>query len=218
MHDGSKIIVERSQSRGGTHEIGQTPPVKEHSIKFTLPGTNKVIKWQDEFSHEIGRSNFTLLALHILNVTPYIITTPRLCLSYNKWGRPNPPYVIFKHENNEWKRIAIAELPAEFKNINLVINSESHEEKHVSQGLASAELVKELNSSLTQVEFKNILRTPIKIGCDELVYDGKYWRGIGWYKDQPSYEACLKVCNQGGISAEYCPCKKLFNIDSKGEK
>lgn len=94
LHDGSKIVVERSQSRGGRHEIGQSSSVKEHEITFTLPGTNKSVTWKDEYSEDIGHSNFDLLALHILNGTPYIAAAPFGCLSYNKWGRPNPPYVF----------------------------------------------------------------------------------------------------------------------------
>ena len=35
LHDGSKIVVERSQSYGGRHEIGQSSPIKEQSITFT---------------------------------------------------------------------------------------------------------------------------------------------------------------------------------------
>jgi hypothetical protein len=211
LHDGSKIIVKRWQKREGRHEIGQTPPIGEQSIKFTLPGTNKVITWKDEYSKEIGRSNFELLALHILNATPYIITTPRLCLSYNKWGRPNPPYVIFKYENNVWKRIELPELPAEFKNINLVINSKSHEEELVSQSLASAEMVKKLNSSLTQPELKTIIRTPMEgVGCERMVRIQGGWEGIDWFSSQPNYEACLKHCSQENVKKEDCPCDSLF--------
>ena len=217
LHNGSKIIVERSQSYGGNHEINQTPPVKEHSIKFALPGTNKVIKWQDEFSHEIGRSNFILLALHIIDDTPYIITTPRLCLSYNKWGRPNPPYVIFKYENKEWKRIELSELPVEFKNINVVIETKGEEKELLRQGLVSAEKVKELNSSLKQPEFKTILRTPIKIWCEEMIRVKDGWYGIDWFSNQPSSEECLNFCKQKNVDAQNCPCDRLFKSKTKGK-
>lgn len=165
LHDGRKIVVERWQKHGGRHEPGQEPDIKEHSITFTLPGTKQFIRWKDEYSEEIGRSNFKLVALHILNATPYIITTPRLCISYNKWGRPNPPYVIFKYERNAWKRIGLPELPIEFKNINLVITTSGDEEELVKLGLASAEKVKELNSSLTQAEYKTIVRTQLNPGA-----------------------------------------------------
>ena len=129
LHDGHTIVVERSQSRGGRHEIGQEPPIKEQSITFTLPGSNKVIVWKDEFSKDIGHCNFDLLAMHVLNNTPYIATTPYGCLAYNKWGRPNPPYVFLKFNGNEWQRISLNEFPSEFKNINLVINTLAHEKK-----------------------------------------------------------------------------------------
>lgn len=179
LHDGSKIVVERWQKRGGNHELGQKPGVRDQSITFTLPGTKQIIAWKDEYSEDIGRSNFELLALHILNTTPYIITTPRLCLSYNKWGRPNPPYVIFKYEGKAWKRIGLVELPLEFKYINLVITTSGDEDEIVSLGLVSSEKVKELNSSLTQEEYKTIVRTPIKKvgpeGCPELIHYKGAW-------------------------------------------
>ena len=57
LHDGSKIVVERWQKRGGSHEIGQKPGIKEQFITFTLPGTNQVIKWNDEYSEDVGRAN-----------------------------------------------------------------------------------------------------------------------------------------------------------------
>lgn len=217
LHDGSKIIVKRWQKLKGRHEIGQRPPVGEQSITFTIPGTKDTITWKDEYSKEIGCSNFELLALHILNSAPYIITTPRLCLSYNKWGRPNPPYVIFKYENNTWKRIEFAELPAEFKNINLVINTLYHDQKLVSQGLASAEMITKLNRSLTQPEYKEIIRTSVEgVGCRELVTDGRgTWMSIYKFKEQPSYEACLKICNRERFDAEHCPCSKFFKINAK---
>ena len=91
LHDGSKIIAKRSLSYGGRREIGQGAPIKEQTISFTLPNSDKTITWSSEYSEDVGRANFNLLALHVLKGTPYIVTEPNLCLSYNKWGRPNPP-------------------------------------------------------------------------------------------------------------------------------
>jgi hypothetical protein len=166
LHDGSKIIVERWQKHGGRHEPGQEPGIKEHTITFTLSGTKKVITWKDDYSKEIGHSNFDLAAMHILNGIPYLITTADGCLAYNKWGRPNPPYVIFKYEGNAWKRIGLPELPMEFKNINLVINPMAHEEKLVSLGLATAEMIEKFNNSLiyNHEQYKTIIRRPLKPG------------------------------------------------------
>lgn len=162
LHDGSKLIVTRSQTYGGGHEIGQPSPIKEHTITFTLPNTNKTITWTSEYDESLGGTNFKPLALHILKNTPYIVVTPNLMLSYDKWGRPNPPYVFFKYEDSGWKRIGIETFPPEFKNINLVISTLAHRKTLNRKGFASLEMVVKLNSSLTQEEYKTIHRTPLQ--------------------------------------------------------
>ena len=180
LHDGRKIIVERSQSYGGRHEIGQSSPIKEQKIVFTLPETKKTITWSSEYSQDIGRANFQLLALHILKGTPYIVASPNLCLSYNKWGRPNPPYVFFKYDGREWQRISMEEFPVEFKTTNVTIETKGYEEKLVGQGLVSAEMVRNLNNSLRQPEYQTILREPltkerINEMCEErILYKGSW--------------------------------------------
>jgi hypothetical protein len=164
LHDGSKVIVNRSQNYGGRHEIGQSPPVKEHTITFTLTGADKTIKWVSEYSEDIGRTNFNLLALHVLNGVPYLIVEPNLCLSYNKWERPNPPYITFKYDGNAWQRIQMAELPSEFKTINLIVNNGREEDiqKAANElGYVPAEGVHAINSSLRQLEYQTILREAV---------------------------------------------------------
>lgn len=179
LHDGSKIIVNRSLSYGGRREIGQGAPIKEQSISFSLPNSNKAIKWTSEYSEDIGRANFNLLALHILNGTPYIVTVPNLCLSYNKWGRPNPPYVFFKYDGKEWQRIQLSEFPVEFKALNIAIYL-GHQDVDlmVKEGLVPAETIKRRNGELTQPEYKTILREALPdIGkeCVELVLYKGAW-------------------------------------------
>ncbi len=185
LHDGSKIIVERSQIYGGRHEVGQSSPIKEHTITFSLPNSGEKISWTSEYGEDLGRTNFNLLALHVLNGTPYLVTEPNLCLSYNKWGRPNPPYVFFKYDSKAWQRVSLSEFPMEFKNFNLIINNGREEDidKLASKlGYVAAADVQKINSSLRQPEYKTILREPVKKGtdgssvnCEELVlYKGKW--------------------------------------------
>lgn len=164
LHDGQKIVVKRSQSYGGRHEIGQGGSISEQDITFTVPGTSQSITWTSEYSEDVGRANFELLALHIKDGIPYIVATPFLCLSYNKWGRPNPPYVIFKYDGKEWTRISLTELPAEFKEINVVIDTREYDWKEAKRSVISAESVKKLNSNLTQVEYHSILRVAMERG------------------------------------------------------
>lgn len=216
LHDGSKIIVKRSQSYGGRHEIGQPSPIKEHTIFFTLPNSNKTITWTSEYGEDLGRTNFNLLAVHALNGTPYIVASPNLCLSYNKWGRPNPPYVFFKYDGKMWQRISLEEFPAEFKTINVALDIRGRQvEELVSLGLVSSEKIKELNHHTEIPEFKTILREAVVgagSGCIKTDYYGKGgWLSPDWFTDQPSLEACLKFCNRKKISPEICPCNSTFN-------
>lgn len=181
LHDGSKIIVKRSQSYGGRSEPGQSAPIKEHTISFELPDSGKTISWTSEYGEDLGRTNFNLLAVHVLKSTPYLVTSPNLCLSYNKWGRPNPPYVLFKYDGKEWRRIQLSELPSEFKTINVALDIRGRQgEELVKMGLVSAEKIKQLNAHSEIAEFKTILREPlpkerINSMCMEMVpYKGSW--------------------------------------------
>lgn len=214
LHDGSSIIVERSVDRGGRHEIGQKPPIKEQRLSFVLPSTRQRVTWEDNFSEDIRAASFLPMQIEIFDGTPYLVASPMGCLSYNKWGRPNPPYVIFKYDKKSWQRITLQELPPESKIPNLVISSPDDAAKKAPRGLLSAEFVRKVNSELHQLEFKTILREPLAIaneGCGEMIYDGKGgWHGVGWFNRQSSLEACLSFCKQMEITTVYCPCDKLF--------
>lgn len=161
LHDGSKVVAERWQNYGGRHEIGQSPPIKEQTLTVVVPGTKERVTWKSEYGEELGRTNFIPIALHILNGTPYVIAAPHLCLSYNKWGRPNPPYVIFKHDKDEWQRISLQELPIEFKDVNLVVSTKGEEKTLTAESVVAASTVRKLNNDLRQPEYRAILREPL---------------------------------------------------------
>ncbi|WP_341910726.1 hypothetical protein [Polaromonas sp. YR568] len=216
LHDGRKMIVERSQSYGGRGEVGQPAPIKEHSISFALPGSRKPFKWTSEYSDDIGRTNFNLLAVHVKEETPYLVASPNLCLSYNKWGRPNPPYVFFKHDGSAWQRISLEQFPSEFKTINVAQTLNSFDiAQMIKRSPVSASEILERNRRLRQPEYRSILREALPSaggdGCSVMIPNGKGgWLGIDWFRDQPNSDACLKVCTQKGLGPEFCPCKNLF--------
>jgi len=161
LHDGSKIVVERSVERGGRHEIGQKPAFKEQRLIFTLPGTSQEVIWEDHYSEDMGSANFLPMLVEIFNGTAYLVASPMGCLSYNKWGRPNPPYVIFKHQGKEWQRIPLQELPAEIKTPNLIFSMPDIEVEKIGKSFITAEMVKQLIKGYRQPEYKTILREPL---------------------------------------------------------
>lgn len=221
LHDGQKIIVKRSQTYGGRVEPGQGGTTKEHSISFELPKSGRTVAWKSEYGSELGRTNFNALALHVQDDIPYMIVEPNLCLSYNKWGRPNPPYVIFKFDGRVWQRIGLAELPVEFKRINLIVNNSRQrdiERASNELGYVSAEGVDSINSSLTQTEYKTILRRPMNLNpssCTEMIptTDGG-WLGLGWFSNHPNGAACRQYCNRIKVTEQNCPCNRLFQTDA----
>jgi hypothetical protein len=180
LHDGTKVIVERSVERGGRHEIGQEPPIKEQSLRFTLPSTREKIIWEDKESADVDGANFNLMMLDVVNGTPYVVGTPAGCISYNKWGRPNPPYIIFKHDGKEWQRISLQELPVEIKSPNLLQASPDLEARKAKGGVVSAQVIKDHHEGYRQPEYRAILRAPlpqerINQMCEERVlYKGSW--------------------------------------------
>lgn len=187
LHDGRKLLVTRSQTYGGRHEIGQPSPIKEHTVTFGLPGSDKTVTWTSEYGEELGRTNFHLLAVHVLNGTPYLVTEPNLCPSYNKWGRPNPPYVFFKYDGAAWQRIRLEEVPTEFTTMNVAISLDTgHVKEMVTRDLVPVETIRKWNDQLIQPEYKTILREPVKPGsvgsaanCPEMVFYKGAWVGPG---------------------------------------
>lgn len=220
LHDGQKVIVERSQTYGGRHEIGQSEPAREHTVHFKLPNTNTLISWTSEYGEGLGRTNFNLLALHIKQGIPYLVVEPNLCLSYNKWGRPNPPYLIFKWEANAWSRIDIAALPPEFTTINLIVNNSRIDEIRENSGATDyvpAAYVKVMNGRLSQPKYRSILREPMTSedsSCRLQFSNGKgRWLGADWFSEEPSLASCQRVCVQKEFSDDVCPCMQFFKGD-----
>ena len=178
LHDGSKLIVNRSQTRGGRHEIGQEVPINSHKISFTLPGVHEAITWETTIGLGANDSSLGLLALDVVKGVPYIVTSTYGCHAYNKWGRPNPPYVFFKYDGKAWQHIPLEEFPAEIKEANVVNGIQKHEHQlDAHSGVVTVDEIKKINGKLShQVLYQQVfVREPIKssdyapvLGCSKL--------------------------------------------------
>lgn len=212
LHDGQKIIIDVSHRLGERTNVGPERTTIDQTVTFVMPGTNKKITWKMDFRNSVPEPNgLILLVLDIVKGVPYVATTPASCIAYNKWKRPNPPYVLFKYEAEEWKQISLAEFPAELSKANVIVG------RPPAALLKSFYAVEQVNESnyYKEKEHKAILREALKNAggsrCGEMVYDGKGgWIGIGWFRDKPSLEACLSYCEQEKMPAKYCPCNTLF--------
>lgn len=181
IHDGSTILVERRVERGGRHEIGQKPPYKEQRLRFTVPTTNHTITWEDHYSADLGQANFLPMALDIVGGTPYLVVYPMGCLSYNKWGRPNPPYVVFRYQGDEWARVSMQELPVEITMPNMLFSEPDVQVERLGTRNISLAMIEKVIGGYKQPEYKAILREPVKAGspgstnCEERVLYKGHW-------------------------------------------
>jgi hypothetical protein len=192
LHDGSKIIVERMVQRGGRREVGQQPPIKEQSLAFDMPGGKQRVVWEDPFSQDIGTANFLPMLLDIHDAVAYLVVHPMGCLSYNKWGRPNPPYVVFRHEEKQWKRISLKDLPAGIKTPNLIFSSPDDEAKNAGQPVVSAEKIRSLYAGYRQPEFRSILREALpKERIVELCGDRVFYKGHWIVPNSPTARSII---------------------------
>lgn len=144
----------------------------------------------------------------------YLVAKPMGCLSYNKWGRPNPPYVIFRFEDKEWERVSLRELPKETKAPNLISSSPDTEVERLGKRYVDAETIQRFTNEIRQPENKAILREPLPgIGeqCRVEYSNGKgTWLSFDWFKEEKDLAACIRVCEREDFNDATCPCGQFF--------
>lgn len=123
LHDGQIIVAERFYNLGGYPEIASRERAAlDETVTFSLPGNDKKITWTTDFRDSVPEPNsLNLLLLDVVRGVPYIATYPAGCIAYNKWKRPNPTYILFKYEGDEWKQISMVEFPAELSKTNVIV-------------------------------------------------------------------------------------------------
>jgi hypothetical protein len=180
--------------------------------------------WKEEvLLHDgrvVGMANFLPMLLDIHNNEPYLVVSPMGCLSYNKWGRPNPPYVIFKYVNNEWLRIPMQELPDEIKTPNMISSAPDIEVERAKTSYVTKEMIEKIVSKYRTPEYKTILREPLKVKgnfgsivtCEVMIRNERNdgWKGFD-VGSIYSYSECLDKCKKKKISEQFCPCNNLLN-------
>ena len=173
LHDGQIIVAERYYNLGAkpTFESREHAALDE-TVTFVLPGTNSRIVWKNDFRDSQPEPNsLNLIRFDVVNGVPYIATYPAGCIAYNKWGRPNPPQVLFKYEDNQWKRITLAEFPEELfnTNANVVVG---RPKTSMLKSFYNVEGVNEENYDIHESAYKTVLRktvTNYEVNCSELV-------------------------------------------------
>ena len=184
LHDGSKIIAERHYNLGGYPAIeSQERAALDETVTFNLPGTNKKITWKTDYDQAKPEPNsLNLIRLDVVKGVPYIATYPAGCIAYNKWGRPNPPQILFKYDGGQWKRITLVEFPPQLVQANVIVGGPP------AEGIKSFYTVEQVNAENHDIdtpEYKTILREALPNAghfCPEMVRVEGGWVSPGGAK------------------------------------
>lgn len=180
LHDGQIIVAERF------YNLGEYPALEsreraamDETVTFSLPSTNKRITWKTDFRDTVPEPNgLNLLLLDVVKEVPYIATYPAGCIAYNKWKRPNPPYIVFKYQGGEWQQIPLAEFPSALSKTNVIVGRPPHK---LLKPFYKVEDVQDQHRNL-QAEYKTIQREPLANAggnCGEMVFYKGAWISPG---------------------------------------
>ena len=160
LSDGKIIVVERLQTLGKPPTLeSREGKILDEAVSFLMPGTNQKITWAMSFRNDVPEPNgVNVIVLDIVNNTAYIAGYPAGCIAYNKWNRPNPPQILFKYENAQWKRISLKEFPTEITQANLIVGGPPAER---IKSFYSVEQVNTENHDIEEGSYKTIQREPV---------------------------------------------------------
>lgn len=181
LHDGQIITSERFYNLGGYPGLDAHERVPlDETVTFNLPDGKRII-WKNDFRDTVPEPNsLNHFRFDIVNGVPYLATYPAGCIAYNKWGRPNPPQVLFKYNGGQWQRITLAELPPELigTTANVIVGRPA---SSLLKSFYTVEGVDAKNYPISTPEYKTILREPAPKGSDSVVrclelvpYKGKW--------------------------------------------
>ena len=183
LHDGQKIVIERHFNLGPPSFESRERKELDETVTFTLPGSNKKITWKTDFNDFSPEPNdLSILLLDIVKGTPYIATRPAGCIGFNKWKRPNPPYIFFKYDGKDWKRISLEEFPVVLTKTNIIVGSPPTD---LIKPFYTVAQVEEQNRDIQAEGYKTIIRKPFAIEenrCPNLIpIKGGGWETPGSY-------------------------------------
>jgi len=120
LHDRQQDCRGRTVERGGLHEIGTKATLQRESLRLYYARHKSNYSHGKTITAKISEVLASCRCCWIYVMVQRIWWQIQWLPSYNKWGRPNPPYVVFKYNGKDWQRVSLTELPDEIKTPNLI--------------------------------------------------------------------------------------------------
>ena len=195
LHDGTVITAERVYKLGGMPGFDATERLPlDETVTFDLPNATSII-WKNDFRDTVPEPNsLNHFRFDIVGGIPYLATYSAGCIAYNKWGRPNPPQVLFKYVAGQWRRITFAELPPALinKSANVVVGRPA---TSLLKPFYTVADVNAKNASISTPEYKTILQAPVSsadgiTSCEVLVQYKCGWGAPGEFNKKYFERIC----------------------------
>ena len=195
LHDGTVITAERVYKLGGMPGFDATERLPlDETVTFDLPNATSII-WKNDFRDTVPEPNsLNHFRFDIVGGIPYLATYPAGCIAYNKWGRPNPPQVLFKYVAGQWRRITFAELPPALinKSANVVVGRPA---TSLLKPFYTVADVNAKNASISTPEYKTVLQAPVSsadgiTSCEVLVQYKCGWGAPGEFNKKYFERIC----------------------------
>ncbi len=165
LADNRIVVIDRYDKLG--NPLDQEPgnrvfgsPVVGFVLRIPVEGSSFPVTWE-------SGPHLIPLALGIKEGRPYIAASPNTCAAYDMLGRPVPPYVFFRYDGKEWRRISVDAFPEEIKTANLLLGTRNYDARQeIDTGLVKADAVKRINLN-TSPDLRTIYRSGVrgKEGC-----------------------------------------------------
>lgn len=160
LADGTTIVVERTDQLGnmldqepGNWEFGR--PVVGFVLRIPVDGSGQSVTWE-------SGPHLIPLAVGVKERRLYLAASPDTCAAYDLFGRPVPPYVFFRHDGREWRRISVEEFPEEVDATNLLQGTRNYDaRREIDTGYVKADAVKRINRGLS-ADLRTIYRSGVK--------------------------------------------------------
>jgi len=163
LHDGRVIVIERESEQGGHDPFIGMRMETTQTLTFVHPVTSERVRWKLPTGLKPYMLDFD-------NSTPYYVLIAHTVADYNKWGCPNPPYMVFRYTGKDWERISFEQLPVVFAKPNLIEMAKAWE-KYIVGGVASVASLQAYQKEVSR-QYRTISRekvNPIAEGCHESV-------------------------------------------------
>lgn len=127
LPDGRVVQLTRYQEFNGPHEIGDTPNQSDYWLEFKNPETGEVVKWEQK------APGLSTMALMLDGKSPLLLTSPSFGGSYDKFNRPNPPYLLYKYDG-AWRQIDVSKIPLKRFRVNMTFAPKDQRKLIVDSG------------------------------------------------------------------------------------